>query len=171
MTEGRPVSLIVRLVLATVALVIALSVSTAAHGLALYAYVLFVGFSLLLLLMRKTRHTLPTTPSLRRLLARRQDPDETLHQLEVLTRELSAGTANASELHRRLRPTIHEIATARLSRRHGVDLAREPERAQRAVGNLTWDLVRPEREPPANPLGSGLSGKQLTQLVDELEEI
>ena len=156
---------------ATVALLVALALAGAARGLALYAYVLFLGALGLTLTARRTSSSVRRTGPLERLVNRRGDHDGRAPQFESIARQLSAGQSSAFELHHRLRPLVRQIASTQLARRYGVDLDRRPERAQQLLGPRTWELVRPDREPPAERLLRGWSPKELADLVDELEQI
>ena len=98
-------------------------------------------------------------------------PRRTSRQLQELTRRICNGRPNAFEVHQRLRPLAREIAGARLARQHGIDLDRRPERARALVGPRTWELVRPDREPPVVRYAAGWSEAEVTELVDELERI
>ena len=63
------------------------------------------------------------------------------------------------DLHYRLRPTLRETAAGLLAVRRGIELDREPDRGARALGDETWQLVRPDREPPDD---RAAAGSQLT---------
>ena len=156
---------------ATVALVVALLLAGAARGLALYAYVLFLGAVGLVVTVRRTSARLPRTPPLERLVRRRADREEGVPQLDMLARHLGAGRSSAFELHHRLRPVVRQIAGVQLARRYGIDLDRRPERVRVLLGPRTWELVRPDREPPQNRFGNGWSTKELRELIEELESI
>lgn len=86
-----------------------------------------------------------------------------LPELERLEREVTLATASAYDLHYRLLPQLREIAQARL------------ERSGKALGPDTagewWDLLRPDREPPEERFGSGITVTRLRALVHELERI
>ena len=69
------------------------------------------------------------------------------------------------------RPNVVELASVRLARRHGVDLAAEPGRARALVGANVWELVRPDQPTPAELAGRGWPLRRLEELVLELEEI
>jgi len=103
---------------------------------------------------------------------RRREPDAGVPQLDQLVLRLAGGDPNAFDLHYRLRPLVREIAAARLARHHGVELESQPERAHTLVGRRTWELVRPEREPPDDVWNArGWSEVELSELVDELEAL
>lgn len=92
-------------------------------------------------------------------------------QLESVARALDLAEASSFDLHNVLRPIVREIAAARLAR-HGVSLDRQPERARARLGAETWELVRPDREPPTGRSGrAGWSRAELRAMVDSLEAI
>lgn len=160
---------------ATVAVVVALLLAGSSRGLALLAYVLFLGALALLVLSRALRAALPAAPAFDRLHVRPARAQPGIAQLEGFARTLSAAGWSEADVHHRLRPPVREIVAARLSRRHGVDLYRDPERAHGLLGDgRAWELVRPDRERPAGGSwrgGGGWSPKELDELLDELEAI
>jgi hypothetical protein len=157
--------------LGTVAFLVALALAGGSRGLALYGYVLFLALLALAALAAAVRTSATGIPRAEQLLSHRPEPSARVPQLEALAGRLAGGRANAFDLHDRLRPLVREIAASRLARRHGVDLARRPERARAILGPRTWDLARPDREPPEDRFGRGLQGRELERLVDELEAI
>jgi hypothetical protein len=76
----------------------------------------------------------------------------------------------AGDVHIVLRPVLTEIADQRLLR-HGVDLERDPGTAQELLGEALWDVVRPLRPPPSEPLARAVELADLTALIDRLEAI
>jgi len=164
---------IVGLVLAaTAGLAVALLLAGGAHGLALLAYVLFVGAAALVVLAGRLRTALPPAPRFERLLAAAPQRDEQVGQLETIRRRLSAAGWSEGELHYQMTPMVREIAAARLSRRHGVDLDRQPEEARALLGDgRVWELVRPDWQRPDNWRSGGWSRHELAELLDELEGI
>lgn len=162
----------VAVVTGTVGVVIALLLAGSSHGLALPAYVLFLGALALAALSGRLRSALRKAPRFEELLARERRPGKPIGQLETIVRTLSGAEWIQAELHYRLRPLVREIAAARLSRRYGVDLDRQPERARALIGEgRVWELVRPEREPPEERHARGWSRAELEGLVDELERV
>jgi hypothetical protein len=105
---------------------------------------------------RAPRGTAPTT----------QDPAD----LARIDRAVASGTASAGDLHLRLRPILREVASDGL-RRHGVDLDAEPARAQALLAPATWELVRPDRPPPADAFARGVAPAQLDLVLDDLEAL
>jgi hypothetical protein len=158
--------------IATVGVVLALLLAGSSHGLALLAYVLFLGALGLAVGLAHLEVLLPEAPEFERLLAREPGPAVQIEQFETLSRTLFAAGWDQTELHYRLRPPIREIVSARLSRRYGVDLDRQPERARELLGvGRAWELARPERERPEDPYARGWSRRELEELLDELEAI
>lgn len=157
---------------ATAGLVLALLFAGSSHGLALLAYLFFLGALALAVLIGRLQAELPVAAPFERLLTTAPRSAGPVEQLETIRRTLSAAGWNQAELHYRLRPLVRGIVVARLSRRHGVDLDREPERARALVGEgRVWELVRPGREPPDDRYARGWSRRAQEELLDELERI
>ena len=104
-------------------------------------------------------------------LARREDPPERLADLKRLERETALAQSSAFDLHYRLRPVLREVATGLLAVRRGVSLDRQPERARELLGAETWELVRPDREPPVDRAGPGIDTPALRRVVGSLEAL
>jgi hypothetical protein len=154
-----------------VAIVLGLALAGAARGIALYAYVLFLAGLGVAALAARLRAAWPATPRFQRLLPPPDPPMGRIVQLDGLTGRLAGGYPNEGEVHARLRPLVQDVAAARLAGRHGVDLERMPGRARALVGPRTWELVRPDREPPVDRFARTWSPRDLHALVDELEAI
>jgi hypothetical protein len=146
--------------------------SSGGHAILLDVYLLCLGGVLLLALVRVTRAQAPAARSsefdaawaaMRRPVAESGEP--------ALVRDLELSTYSAFHLHARLRPVLREIAAHRLRARYGVELDAEPARARELVGTAAWELVRPERPPPADRLSTGPTLDELRTVVDELEAI
>lgn len=86
-------------------------------------------------------------------------------------RQLELSLAFADHARRTLLPLLRSAAAARLSMRHGIELERQPAAAQRLLGEPTWDLVRPDRPPPANSLGRGPREEEIVAAVTRLESL
>jgi hypothetical protein len=151
---------------------IALLASSRGHALVLDIYLLCMGGVLLLALVRATRARAPWAPESRFDAAlaemRRAPPDS---GEPALARELELSTYSAFHLHTRVRPVFRDVAAHRLRTRYGVELDAEPGRARELVGAAVWDVVRPDRPPPADRLARGPSVTELRLVVDELEAI
>ena len=88
-----------------------------------------------------------------------------------LEREISMAGSAAFDVHYRLRPALVELAAGLLASRRGIDLEREPERAEGALGDDVWELVRPDRPEPVNRHGAGIDAARLERVVSALERI
>jgi hypothetical protein len=84
-----------------------------------------------------------------------------------IEREITLGTTSAGHLHTRLLPLLRGAAAARLA----IDLELQPERARAALGDETWELLRPDRPAPAERNGPGLPLTRVRELVDSLERL
>jgi hypothetical protein len=164
------VGAVVAALAATIAVIVAVTLTGAPVEVSLYAYVLLLGAVGLLVLVRRTKEALPPARILGDRLGTQTPAEDRVPQLEALERSLASGSHNAFELHYRLRPIVREIVRARLARYHGIDLDRQPERARALAGARAWELTRPDREPPGDRFASGWPVKELQALVDELEQ-
>ncbi len=156
----------------TIGLVVGIYLSTGLEHIFLDVYLLAIGGVLLLALVRTTW--------IRGAGERRSEFDRSLHEMRrprqdsgplALARELDLSTMSAFHLHVRLRPMLREIAAHRVRRRYGVELDLEPARARELVGTEAWEIVRPDRPPPADRLAVGPPLSTLRLVVDELEQI
>jgi hypothetical protein len=101
---------------------------------------------------------------------RRPPPDERRPpQLERVERTVTLGVANSFDFHARLRPLLREVAAARLATARGIELDSPAGRA--AVGEEAWELLRPDREPPADRFTAGPDERRLRRLVEFLETL
>jgi hypothetical protein len=71
---------------------------------------------------------------------------------------------------RSLRPLLVPIVAARLGRR-GVDMALAPQRAQELLGDVLWEIVRPDRPSAAYRVGGGLADDELRTAIEHLEQL
>jgi hypothetical protein len=94
-----------------------------------------------------------------------------LPELERTERAVLLAASNAFDVHYRLRPILREIATQRLATRRGLALDRDTTASRAVVGEETWELVRPDREPPQLRFGPGVPAVELRQVVAALERI
>jgi hypothetical protein len=92
-------------------------------------------------------------------------------ELVRIERELVAGLETAGGLHQRLVPLLREAATARLAGTRRIDLVHQPDAARAALGDETWELVRPDRPAPHDRTASGLPVARLRTLLDTLEQL
>jgi hypothetical protein len=136
-------------------------------------YVLFVGSLLLLGLVRATRLAGDTgeRSGYEQALRRRERARARPRELARLEREVSLATGTAFDLHFRLRPVLREVAAHRLATRRGLALDAGSPEVRALLGEELWELVRPEREPPADRFAAGLGLVRLRGAVDRLERI
>jgi hypothetical protein len=136
-------------------------------------YLLFLGALALLFLVGVTATALPRAgrSRLEQALQRRARPDVRPGALAGLERKVLLATETSFEVHYRLRPILREIAGYRLSSRRGIDLDQDVEAARTALGPQAWELVRPDREPPADRLGPGRPLAELSAAVEALERV
>ena len=157
---------------ATAAAGIAVVASSGAHAIVLDVYLLCIGAVLLLALVRTTRALASeqrTSQFDRAVAVMRAAPAEPGEP--ALAREVELSTYNAFHFYARLRPLLRDIAAHRLRSRYGVELDIEPARARELVGSEAWDVVRPDRQPPADRLGRGPTVEDLQSVAAELEAI
>ena len=161
------------LLLPTLALGVVALVSPGRLELAAHVYVLVVaGISLLYVLLRlRTTFPPPRRSPVDEALQPAHRESERVADLARLEREVLLGTASAYDQHFRLRPTLRETAGQLLAARRGIDLDAQPARARAALGDETWQLVRPDLPPPQDRLGRGLSPERLRRAVDALEAL
>jgi hypothetical protein len=88
-------------------------------------------------------------------------------ELVRIEREITLGASSAGHLHTRLLPLLRDAAAARL----GIDFELHPGRAQAALGDETWELVRPDRLAPADRNAAGLPIRRVRTVVDQLERL
>lgn len=138
------------------------------HATALDGYVLLLGALCLLGLVSTTRAPEAAPSPFDRVPAPpvRARPRE----LERLERLVYLSVGSASTVHSRLRPLLREVAARRLESRRGIDLDRG-EGAREALGPAAWELLRPDREPPADRFARGLPLADLDALADAVERI
>ena len=108
--------------------------------------------------------------------ARRQQPpprarDHTMPlRLRQIADDLRESEQSEVGVDRSLRPLLVPIATARLGRR-GVHMALAPQRAQELLGDVLWEIVRPDRPSAAYRVGRGLAGDDLRTAIERLEQL
>ncbi|MEP6640775.1 MAG: hypothetical protein ABJB93_02590 [Gaiellales bacterium] len=91
--------------------------------------------------------------------------------LAAIDRLLSMSIASAQDEYVRLRPLVRGIARQRLADHTGVRLDTAPEAAEAILGPEVWELVRPDRERPADHHARGIAPDRLRTVVDALERI
>jgi hypothetical protein len=94
-------------------------------------------------------------------------PPEASRPSEIvrIEREITLGTTSAGHLDTRLLPLLREAASARL----GIDFDLHPDRAQAALGDETWELVRPDRPQAVDRSAPGLPLRRVRAVIDLLE--
>jgi hypothetical protein len=158
--------------LPTIALGVALALAPTRATLEVHVWLLVVLSLGLIAFLVAGQAAFPRTPSaftasLRRVPVDEARPGSLLH----LERTASMAGSAAFDVHFRLRPTLRELATELLSARRGIDLDREPDRSRAVLGDETWDLVRPDRPPPADRHGAGIDAAALDRVVTALEHV
>lgn len=137
--------------------------------LALDLYLLLIASAAVLPLVRALAGAAPPVepepPARPRRVSRR------LPELERTERAVLLSASTAFDVHYRLRPILREIAAQRLSSRRGLSLDDDVEASRLVVGEPTWELVRPDREPPHLRSGPGVGAAQLREVVVALERI
>jgi hypothetical protein len=160
-------------VFASVVLLVALLALPGRAEVAVHVYTLALAAFGLAHLLRVLRGSLPPQrPSVVDAALRpRRHALARIPELDRIEREVTLGLATAFDLHFRLRPTLRRIASELLRSRRGIDLDREPAAARRVLGDETWELVRPDREPPDERFGPGLDLPRLRTVVASLEAV
>jgi len=131
-------------------------------------FILVVGGIALVdvVMLLRNAYPLEHVPAIAAALEREAEPLQRPPQLDRLERELTMATATAFDLHARLRPQLREIAEMRLAAR-GVPL----EDAEGVIDEELWELVRPDRPPPANRHAEGIPPAELRRAVEALEAL
>jgi hypothetical protein len=155
--------------LVTAGLVIALGLHPVATERIVAAYVLALAALGLELLTRVlSSRSAPGQPSeFEQALARGAPATTRPTDLLRIERELSLGVASAGHLHTRLLPLLREAAATRL----GFDLERAPGRAQAALGDEAWELLRPDRPAPEDRHGTGVPLRKVEHCIETLERL
>ncbi len=158
---------------AVVGLVVALQALPFRHGVIVQVWLLACGGLILLQLVVATRApALGNEPSsFERALRSAPHPPERPPELARLEREVYLGMTGQFYLHRRLRPTLREIAEQRLRDRRGVELDSGNADVLAALGEDGWELLRPDRTEHWNPDATGIRLAELEQVVAALERI
>jgi hypothetical protein len=163
------------LIVGTALTLAALGVMFASSGIrarVLDAYLVSICGVAVLMLIRTARALLPERRSSAFAAAlaelRREPPPAGELGIE---RDVELSRLSEFHFHMRLRPVLREIAALRLRRRYGLELDREPLRARELVPSATWEVIRPDRPPPADRLSRGPSPASLRTVVSELERL
>jgi hypothetical protein len=158
--------------LTLVAIVLALVLNGRAE-LVLHVYVLVLAAILSIHLLRGIRaaHRPAAASAFESALRRPTRKQARLPQLERIEREVALGTATAFDLHYRLRPSLQRVASELLAAHRGIGLETAPEAARKALGDPAWEIVRPDRAPPAERSAPGLDAAGLRSVVVALEAL
>jgi hypothetical protein len=160
------------LVLPTVALGVVLAFAPGRVGLALRVYALVLCAVALVIMLAVLRRAFPRETPLRpRSRARSSVARDIPPALGRLEQETTLGSAWAFDLHHRLCPSLRELAGELLIARRGISVDDDPERARRALGEATWELVRPDRPRPADRQARGIPINDLRAVVESLENV
>jgi hypothetical protein len=157
--------IVLLIVFATIAAAYFVAAQPSHRGIALHAYVFVVGGLLMLGVVAAAGDAVPQRrrSELDAALAASQRPEAMPREVEQMAREVTLGAATAYDLHMRLLPHLRQIAQARLER-----TGREP--SAETLGRW-WELLRPDRPPPADRFAAGISRGDLRALVDDLERL
>ena len=90
--------------------------------------------------------------------------------LRSVETDLRMSAASAFGMEFRLKPMLRDLASWRLSRNHGIDMATAPDAARQVLGDPLWNLIRaaeafPEFRDPGAPIEDVQAG------LDRLERI
>ena len=159
-------------ILVTLAYLVARAIAPGRRDLLLDAYVLALGSIASLALLSSVRRASGSDVDspLDEALARPPGQAPRLPELERLEREVSFAASTEFDLHFRLRPLVTEIVEPRLER-HGLRLESSSTGARELLGEELWDLVRPDREPPANRNAPGPGLDSVERIVDRVERL
>ncbi len=100
---------------------------------------------------------------------RRRRP-ERARSLEEIEHAVDFSRTTAFDVYFRLRPHLVRIAAHRLAANRGISID-DVAAARDALGPVTWELVSPDRPPPADRHARGLDIRALREVVDSLEAL
>jgi hypothetical protein len=129
-----------------------------------------VGSALTLAAAVAAAAVLELRPARRRQPPLRPPGDEMPPRLRQIVDDLRESERSELGVDRALRPLLVPIAAARLGRR-GVDMTLAPGRAQELLGDVLWDIVRPDRPAAAYRVGRGLAAEDLRTAIERLEQL
>ena len=160
-------------VVPTLALIGVVLIAPGRARLAVHVYLLVLCLLSLVGVVGALRRASPQTrvSAFDRALDRRPPRHDRLAELARLEREVALATSSAFDLHYRLRPTARRAARGLLAARRGIDLDHDAAGARSALGDETYELVRPDREPPLDRFGPGIEPAGVHRLVEALEAI
>lgn len=157
------------LVLPTAALVAVASFYPGRLELAVRIYALVLCAAVIALALSALRRALPPVRALEA--PRARTAPQPVARLGRLEDAAALGVAGAFDLHHRLRPRLRTLARGLLASRRGISLDGDPDAARAALGEETWQLVRPDRPPPEDRLARGLGVPELATVVESLERV
>jgi hypothetical protein len=137
--------------------------------LAVDLFLLLVAAAAIFALVRALSATAPRAPA--EPPARAPRATQRFAELERTERAVLLSASTAFDVHYRLRPILREVAAQRLATRRGLSLDDDPDAARAVVGDATWELVDPEREPPELRFDPGITAPLLREVVESLERI
>jgi hypothetical protein len=90
---------------------------------------------------------------------------------DALLHAIAMGAHSRREFDFGLRRRLQRVAASRLLDGHGVDLVRDPHRAQALLGPHVWALLDPARPVSRERAGGGVDRRTLLATVRRLEEL
>ena len=159
------------LVLPTLVLAVVVAFIPGRVGLVVRIYALVVCAAALTLALTALRRAYPPETLLRgpsTASPSRRQPPSSLGRIE---HEAALGVVGSFDLHYRFVPRLRSIASGLLTSRRRISLDEQPEVAREALGEETWEIVRPNRPPPVDRLARGISPEGLGRVVDSLERL
>jgi hypothetical protein len=129
-----------------------------------------VGSALTLATALAAATALQLRPAGRNQPAPRAPDTEMPTRLRQIADDLRKSEESEFAVDRSLRPLLAPIVAARLGRR-GIDMALAPRRAQELLGDVLWEVVRPDRPSAAYRVGGGLAGDDLRTAIERLEQL
>jgi hypothetical protein len=133
-------------------------------------FALLVCGAALLVLLRALRRIYPPETPLRPRPTRMRKARRPASLVQI-EHETALGVSGSFGLHFRLRPRLRAIAAGLLMSRRRIRLDEDTALARAALGDETWELLRPDRRPPEDRLGRGVPRAQLLRSIDALERI
>lgn len=156
------------LALPTAALLVVAALAPGRFELAVRIYALVVAGAVVVLALLALARAFPRETQLDPAAARRRPPERP-PSLARVENEVVLSVASSVDLHYRLVPRLRRIASGLLGSRRGLSLTSG--QAHAALGDETWELVRPDRTPPQDRLTTGIPSGELGRVVDALERV
>jgi hypothetical protein len=159
------------LVLPTLALVVVAAFAPGRGALAARIYALVVCGVLLGLVLAALGRSFPAERALAGGRRTRPENRQAPASLSRIEHEAALGVAGSFDLHYRLVPRLRSIASGLLVSRRRISLDHDRAAAREILGEQTWALVRPDRDPPDDRLARGIAPEDLARVADSLEAI